>query len=246
MNIIISGYGKMGKMVETEALKAGDCIVAKIDSKEDWAKYDFEAMVARGNVAAIDFSTPQSVVANIEECFKRNIPIVVGTTGWYNEKERLKELCQSKNQSMFWASNFSIGIFLFNKMNIWLAKLMNSYSQYTPSMSETHHVHKLDAPSGTAITLAENLIENYHGKTKWQLGESQDKDTLCINAIRQGEVCGIHEVKYESPFDEITIRHEAKTRAGFALGAVTAAHWLADKKGFFTMSDMLDQMSEVI
>lgn len=154
--------------------------------------------------------------------------------------ESIKEECLAKSQSLFWASNFSIGVFLFNKINIQLAQLMSNHNQYTPSLSETHHVHKLDAPSGTAITLAENLIKNHSVKTKWQLGESKNEDTLNIEAIREGEVCGIHSIKYDSPVDEIIITHSAKNRGGFALGAVTAAHWLTGKKGFFTMSDMLD------
>ena len=240
MNIIIIGYGKMGKMVEQIAIQQGDSIVCKIDSEKDWNELDNANPEIIKESVAIDFSTPATAICNIRECFKRNIPIVVGTTGWYEQMESIKEECLAKSQSLFWASNFSIGVFLFKKINIQLAQLMSNHNQYTPSLSETHHIHKLDAPSGTAITLAENLIKNHSSKTKWQLGESKNEDTLNIEAIREGEVCGIHSIKYDSPVDEIVITHSAKNRGGFALGAVTAAHWLAGKKGFFTMSDMLD------
>lgn len=247
MKIIIIGYGKMGKMIEEKALERNDEIICKIDSKNDWenldsilAKQRIDGTESGNDTVAIDFSIPDTVIDNIRECFKRNIPVVVGTTGWYSQMETIKTECESQNQSLFWASNFSIGVFLFNKINIQLAQLMSNHNQYTPSLSETHHVHKLDAPSGTAITLAENLIKNHSSKTKWQLGESKNEDTLNIEAIREGEVCGIHSIKYDSPVDEIVITHSAKNRGGFALGAVTAAHWLAGKKGFFTMSDMLD------
>lgn len=247
MKIIIIGYGKMGKMVEEKALERNDEVICKIDSRDDWAKLDSilaeqrnKIPESKNDIVAIDFSIPDTVLDNIRECFNRNIPLVVGTTGWYSEIETIKSECESRNQSLFWASNFSIGVYLFNQINIKLARLMNQYEQYTPSISETHHIHKQDAPSGTAITLAENLLKNQTRRTEWQLGKNKDENILDIEAIRQGEVCGIHEIKYDSPVDEIIIRHEAKSRSGFALGAVTAAHWLANKKGFFTMSDMME------
>ena len=248
MKIIIIGYGKMGKMIEEKALERNDEIICKIDSRDDWAKLDSILAEQRNKIpeskndtVAIDFSIPDTVIDNIRECFKRNIPVVVGTTGWYSQMETIKTECESQNQSLFWASNFSIGVYLFNQMNIMLAKLMNNYEQYTPSICETHHIHKADAPSGTAITLAENLLQNQTRKQQWQLGKNNNENILDIEAIRQGEVCGIHEIKYDSSVDTITIRHEAKSRSGFALGAVTAAHWLAGKKGFYTMSDMFDK-----
>ncbi len=240
MDIIISGYGKMGKMVEQEALKRGDTILAKIDTGEDWAGLDAISAESLKEAVVVDFSTPDSVLANIEECFRRGIPIVVGTTGWYGEKERLKEKCEKGNHAMFWASNFSIGVFLFNRLNSYLAKIMNPHSQYEASITEIHHIHKLDAPSGTAISLAETLLENLERKTTWALNSKGEKEVLNIEAVREGEVCGTHIIDYVSEVDEIEIRHSAKSRQGFAAGAVMAAHWLQGRKGFFTMSDMLD------
>ncbi len=240
MEIIVSGYGKMGKMVEQEALKRGDTVLAKIDSEKDWAELDLISTERLKAAVAVDFSRPSAVLGNIEECFRRGIPVVVGTTGWYDKREHLSERCKRENQSMFWASNFSIGVFLFNKLNSYLAKIMNSHPQYEPSITEIHHVHKLDAPSGTAISLAETLLEDLDRKNTWALNSNGEADVLNIEAIREGEVCGTHIIDYVSEVDEIEIRHSAKSRSGFAAGAVMAAHWLQGRKGFFTMSDMLD------
>ena len=248
MDIIVSGYGKMGKIVECEALKRGDRVVARIDSAEDWAKLDFEALKRQAascerdcGIAAVDFSTPDVVLNNIRICFENDIPIVVGTTGWYSHIESLKKECKEKNRSMFWASNFSIGVFLFNKLNVMLAKMMSSYPQYEPSIREIHHIHKKDAPSGTAISLAESLIANYPEKKSWELSpERTDKEVLRVEAERVGEVFGTHIIDYQSEIDKIEIKLGAFSRHGFASGAVIAAHWLKNRRGFFTMSDMLD------
>lgn len=248
MDIIVSGYGKMGKIVESEALKRGDRIVARIDSSDDWAKLDFDNLKRQANscngdcgIATVDFSTPDAVLNNIGICFDNDIPIIVGTTGWYSHIERLKKECEEKKRSMFWASNFSIGVFLFNKLNVMLAKMMSSYPQYEPSIREIHHIHKKDAPSGTAISLAESLIANYPAKKSWELSsEKTDKSVLKVEAERIGEVFGTHIIDYQSEIDKIEIKHEAFSRHGFASGAVIAAHWLKNRRGFFTMSDMLD------
>ncbi len=248
MDIIVSGYGKMGKIVESEALKRGDRVVARIDSAEDWARLDLDGLKRlsaenkpEGGIAAVDFSTPEVVLNNIRICFDNAIPIVVGTTGWYSHIESLKKECIERGCSMFWASNFSIGVFLFNKLNAMLAKMMSSYPQYEPSVKEIHHIHKKDAPSGTAISLAENLLANYPAKKSWELSPEQpNKEVLSIEAERRGEVCGTHIIDYRSEIDQIEIKHEAFSRHGFGSGAVTAAHWLKDRKGFFGMGDMLD------
>ena len=239
MDIIILGYGKMGRMIENEALARGHRVVARVDAKEDWTKVDDLNLKGASGVVAIDFSIPEAVMGNIDECFARRIPIVVGTTGWYKEMEQVKARCIGEKQSFFWASNFSIGVYLFDKLNVQLARLMKDFSDYSPRMREIHHVHKKDAPSGTAITLAEHLLEQYPAKKRWMLGESSESDTLSIEAVRQGEECGTHIIDYESEVDEIEIRHSAKSRRGFAIGALRAAEWLQGRKGFFTMSDML-------
>mgnify|MGYP003288501625 CR=1 FL=1 len=230
MNIIIIGYGKMGKMVEQIAIQQGDSIVCKIDSEKDWNELDNANPEIIKQSVAIDFSTPATAICNIRECFKRNIPIVVGTTGWYEQMESIKEECLAKSQSLFWASNFSIGVFLFNKLNAYLADMMKEYSDYNPSIKEIHHIHKLDAPSGTAITLAQTLVENHN----------IEKQNLNIESVREGEVCGTHIINYYSEVDDIEIKHTAHSRKGFASGAVMAAHWLKGKQGVFTMKDFIN------
>lgn len=228
MNILIIGYGKMGKMVENIALQKGDTIVGIIDRDEDWRKFD-ENNVNK-ELVAIDFSIPDKVLNNIEKAWERNIPIVVGTTGWYQHLEEITNQANQKNKTLFWASNFSIGVFLFNKLNAYLANIMKDFADYTPSIKEIHHIHKLDAPSGTAITLANTLTENHN----------IEKDKLKIESIREGEVCGTHSINYNSLVDDIEITHTAHNREGFAKGAVMAAHWLVGKQGVFTMKDFLN------
>lgn len=228
MNILIIGYGKMGKMVEEIALSKSDTIVGIIDKDEDWESFDKNNSFK--DVVAIDFSIPSKVLDNIEKAWERNIAIVVGTTGWYDKLEEITQRANQEKKTLFWASNFSIGVFLFNKLNAYLANMMKDFSDYKPQITEIHHIHKLDAPSGTAITLGETLVENHNIK----------KEDLKIESIREGEVCGTHIIDYQSVVDEIEIKHTAHNRKGFASGAVMAAHWLLGKKGVFTMNDFIN------
>ncbi|MEE1020964.1 MAG: 4-hydroxy-tetrahydrodipicolinate reductase [Bacteroidales bacterium] len=228
MNILIIGYGKMGKMVEEIALSKSDTIVGIIDKDEDWESFDKNNSFK--DVVAIDFSIPSKVLENIEKAWERNIAIVVGTTGWYDKLEEITEKAKQNNKTLFWASNFSIGVFIFNKLNAYLANIMKDYPEYNPSIKEIHHIHKLDAPSGTAITLAQTLVENHN----------IEKQNLNIESVREGEVCGTHIINYYSEVDDIEIKHTAHSRKGFASGAVIAAHWLKGKQGVFTMKDFIN------
>ena len=228
MNILIIGYGKMGKMVEEIALNKSDTIVGIIDKEEDWQTFDKNNNYK--DIVAIDFSIPSKVLDNIEKAWERNIAIVVGTTGWYDKLEEITQRANQEKKTLFWASNFSIGVFLFNKLNAYLADMMKEYSDYNPSIKEIHHIHKLDAPSGTAITLAQTLVENHN----------IEKQNLNIESVREGEVCGTHIINYYSEVDDIEIKHTAHSRKGFASGAVMAAHWLKGKQGVFTMKDFIN------
>lgn len=228
MNILIIGYGKMGKMVEEIALSKSDTIVGIIDKEEDWQTFDKNNTYI--DIVAIDFSIPSKVLDNIEKAWERNIAIVVGTTGWYDKLEEITQRANQEKKTLFWASNFSIGVFLFNKLNAYLADMMKEYSDYNPSIKEIHHIHKLDAPSGTAITLAQTLVENHN----------IEKQNLNIESVREGEVCGTHIINYYSEVDDIEIKHTAHSRKGFASGAVMAAHWLLGKQGVFTMKDFIN------
>jgi 4-hydroxy-tetrahydrodipicolinate reductase len=235
MNIALFGYGKMGKEIETIALKRNHEIVLIVDNtnadlvtKNDLKKAD----------VAIEFSTPNAVIANIKTCINNQLPVVVGTTGWYENFEEIKKLCLKKDGSLFHASNFSVGVNLFFKVNAYLAELMNNYEDYDVSMEEIHHIHKLDKPSGTAITLANQIIEKINRKKKWSI-EDKKKDTLFIKDVREGEVPGTHIIKYHSPIDDIEIMHKAHNRKGFAMGAVLAAEFLHGKKGIYTMDDII-------
>lgn len=218
----------MGKMVEEIALSKSDTIVGIIDKDEDWANFDKNNSFK--DVVAIDFSIPSKVLDNIEKAWERNIAIVVGTTGWYDKLEEITQRANQEKKTLFWASNFSIGVFLFNKLNAYLANMMKEYSDYNPSIKEIHHIHKLDAPSGTAITLAQTLVENHN----------IEKQNLNIESVREGEVCGTHIINYYSEVDDIEIKHTAHSRKGFASGAVMAAHWLKGKQGVFTMKDFIN------
>lgn len=235
MNIALFGYGKMGKEVEAIALKRGHSIVLKIDKEnsdlintEDLKKAD----------VAIEFSTPDTVIENINKCLDVSLPLVIGTTGWYDHFDVIKTVCAKKNGSLFHATNFSLGVNLFFKVNAYLAELMNKYSDYEVSMEEIHHIHKLDKPSGTAITLANQVISKINRKNKWTI-DTPSPDALFIKDIREGEVPGTHIIKYHSDIDDIEIMHKAHNRKGFALGAVIAAEFLQGKKGIFTMSDII-------
>jgi 4-hydroxy-tetrahydrodipicolinate reductase len=220
----------MGKAIEQVALERGHQIVLKIDI--DNKDYDFSDVDI-----AIDFSDPSAAFQNIYNCIENEIPIVSGTTGWLSRYEEVVDFCNLKNGAFIYASNFSIGVNLFFHLNEYLSKIMKNKSDYDVEMEEIHHVHKLDAPSGTAITLAESIIEN-SGKKKWSL-ENNEKSDLYIGVKREGEVPGTHTVVYKSIVDAIEIRHTAFNRGGFALGAVIAAEWLLGKKGIFSMKDVL-------
>lgn len=239
MKIALLGYGKMGKEVETVAVERGHEIGATIDDNDDWmAKIDD----CRECDIAIDFSTPDTAVSNIMRCFDLDIPIVVGTTGWYEQLDSVVHDCQEREQALFVASNFSIGMNIMFDLNRRLAQLMNGYEDYSVAITETHHIHKLDAPSGTAITLANAAIDELDRKSGWKLkkdGSRVKSDLIPITSIREGEVPGIHEVVYDSPIDTITLSHSAKNRKGLALGAVLAAEFMRGRKGYYTMQDLL-------
>lgn len=236
MKIALIGYGKMGKEIEQIAIALKHEIVLKIGSgnadeltTENLKKAD----------VAIEFSSPKTAVDNILKCFDASIPVVVGTTGWLDKMEEIKTICKEKNQAFFYASNFSVGVNLFFQLNEYLAGMMQNYPEYIPAMEEIHHVHKKDAPSGTAITLAQGLMKAHGRPEKWVLGETTNSNELAIHSKREGEVPGTHIVSYTSKVDQITISHEAFSRKGFAEGAVHAAAWLIGKKGMFGMKDML-------
>jgi len=236
MKIALLGYGKMGQEIEKMALKRGHEIVQIIDNLEDWE--NDENTLGDADVA-IDFSTPVSVVENIYHCFDSGVPLVVGTTGWLDDLDKVKLDCQKRNQCLFVAPNFSIGVNLFFDLNRYLAKLMSNWEDYSVSIEETHHIHKQDAPSGTAIVLANDIIRNTDRKEKWVNETVESPEELGIKSFRTDNVPGTHIVRYESDEDVIEIIHTAKNRRGFALGAIMAAEWIAGKKGFFDMKDLL-------
>jgi 4-hydroxy-tetrahydrodipicolinate reductase len=237
MKIAIIGYGKMGKMIETMAKERGHTIGSVIDID------DHNLMTPknlRQHDAAIEFTTPDTAFDNISKCLDAGIPVVSGSTGWTNRLEELKIRCQEENLGFVYASNFSLGVNILFSLNERLAGIMDTQTQYDVQMTEIHHIHKLDAPSGTAKSLAEGIMENISRKKKWVLEETRHKEDIWINAIRAGKVTGVHEVIYESPADSISIKHSAKDRRGFAQGALIAAEYLQGKTGFFTMKDVLN------
>jgi len=239
MNIALIGYGKMGKAIEAIARKRGHRIVSVIDIEN---KDEFGSEAFRSAEVAIEFTGPQTAVDNYRQCFAANVAVVSGTTGWLEREEEVKQLCLEGGHTFFYASNFSIGVNIFFALNEYLAKVMDQFSAYEVRMEETHHIHKLDAPSGTAITLAEGIIRQLGRIDRWTPDEDllePAEGVMPIRAKREGEVSGIHEVIYESEADYIRIRHEAKSRAGFALGAVLAAEFTAGRKGLLSMKDML-------
>ncbi len=231
MKIALLGYGRMGKTIEKIAIDRGHSIVLKVD--ENTTTYD----VSVADVA-IEFSIPSVAVSNLTQCFKAGVPVVCGTTGWLDSYEEMTKLCESNNAAFIYASNFSLGVNIFFELNKKLAAIMNSQKHYKIATEEIHHTKKLDAPSGTAITLAEGIIEHSDQK-KWILGEEGDETTIPIVAKREGDVPGTHTVSYNSEVDQIEIKHTAHNRLGFALGAVVAAEWLQDKKGIYKMKDVL-------
>lgn len=260
MKIALIGYGKMGHIIEEIAVSRGHEIVCTIDINN---LEDFESDAFRSADVAIEFTTPKTALGNISKTLSAGVPIVVGSTGWYSELPQVKVDVERTNGSLFWASNFSIGVNIFVAMQKYVAKIMNNYPNYDVAMEETHHVHKLDSPSGTAITIADAITDNLDRKDSWKetsclwLNEdmsinvaknaeagttfsSHDINELEVVAYRRGEVPGIHTVVYDSEVDTITMTHSAKSRRGFALGAVVAAEFLSDgKKGVYTMTDLI-------
>lgn len=237
MNIAIVGYGKMGKEIEQIALDRGHNILLRIDENNinSINSEDFKDIEV-----AVEFSNPESAYSNINLCLDNNIPVVSGTTGWLHKIDEVIKRCDQENKTFFYASNFSLGVNLFFKLNERLAKMMNKFSDYEVTIEETHHTQKLDAPSGTAITLAEGLIGNIERKNLWEKENSGSNDSIAVKSFREGNVPGNHKIIYDSVFDKITIEHDAKSRKGFALGAVLAAEFIVDKKGYFTMNDLLE------
>lgn len=223
MKIALIGYGKMGKELEKVALSRGHEIVCIIDINN---QEDFNSEAFRSADVAIEFTNPMVAYANYMRTFEAGVKLVSGSTGWMEEHgEEVKRLCTEGGKTLFWASNFSLGVAIFSAVNKYLAQIMKQFPTYDVSMSETHHIHKLDAPSGTAITLAEGILENLGRKPP-------------IESIREGEVFGIHTIRYDSEVDSISITHDAKNRGGFALGAVLAAEYTAGKEGYLGMSDL--------
>ncbi|KRB57409.1 4-hydroxy-tetrahydrodipicolinate reductase [Flavobacterium sp. Root186] len=231
MKIALLGYGKMGKVIERIALERGHEIVLR---KDEFNTYD--ALSAAD--VAIDFSVPSAAVDNISASFNANVPVVSGTTGWLEHFDEMIALCNEKKGGFISSSNFSLGVNIFFGLNEYLAKIMNQFDSYKVTMEEIHHIHKLDAPSGTAISLAQGVIQNSN-YSNWTLDEAK-KGEIHIEAKRIGEVPGTHTVNYDSAIDSIEIKHTAHNREGFALGAVIAAEWLAGKQGIFTMKDVLN------
>ena len=249
MKIALIGYGKMGKEIEKIALERGHEIVSiiDIDNREDFCSEAF-----RSADVAIEFTAPSVAYSNCKAAFENGVKVVSGSTGWMGEHaDEMRELCEKNGNTLFWSSNFSLGVAIFSAVNKYLAKIMNRFANYDISMEETHHIHKLDAPSGTAITLAEGILENIDRKDKWVMGTLTaangsvvsgstecEANEIPVNAIRQGEIAGIHTIKYDSDADSIVITHDAKNRKGFALGAVLAAEYTAEHSGFLGMGDL--------
>lgn len=231
MKIALLGYGKMGKTIEKIALERNHTIVIKANQND---VYD----ISEADIA-IDFSIPTAAFNNISHCLKHNIPVISGTTGWLENYDEVVNLCTSEKGAFIYASNFSLGVNIFFELNSTLAKMMNVLKQYNVSIEEIHHTQKLDAPSGTAITLANSIIKEHSAYTSWNL-DSDDKDGLQISAKRIEGVPGTHQIDYVSDIDSISIKHTAHSRQGFAIGAVVAAEWLLGKTGVYSMKDVLN------
>jgi 4-hydroxy-tetrahydrodipicolinate reductase len=236
MKIALLGYGKMGKEIEKIALERNHELALVIDVDN---QHEFTIEKLKQADVAIDFSIPGSAYKNILKCFEAGIPIVCGTTGWLNKFEDVKTLCEQQCHTFFYSSNFSLGMNIFFALNKYLARIMDKMPAYDVSMKEIHHIHKVDAPSGTAITLANDLISGLQRKERWELNNASDVTAISITAVRENEVPGTHIVSWDSPVDRIEISHEAKNRKGLALGAVLAAEFIKDKTGMFSMEDLI-------
>jgi 4-hydroxy-tetrahydrodipicolinate reductase len=238
MNIALIGYGKMGKEIEKIAIARNHTIKLIIDINNP---QDLNNDNLKDIDVAIEFTVPHTAIDNYKKCFEANVPVVTGTTGWLDSFNEIKEICQKERKGFFFTPNYSLGVNIFFKVNRFLAKIMNGFTDYDVKMTEVHHTQKLDAPSGTAINLANDIIAELDRKSKYQLDDQHDNpDALVISAVREGQVPGIHIIKYESPMDFIEITHSAKTRQGFALGAVLAAEFMQGKKGVYSMDDLLN------
>lgn len=251
MKIALIGYGKMGRMIEEIALSRGHEIVCRIDIDN---QQDFQSEAFRSADVAIEFTAPAVAYGNVQRCFEAGVKVVSGSTGWMaDHAEEVRRQCLEDGKTLFWSSNFSVGVYLFGAINRYLAKLMNNFPQYDVRMEEVHHIHKLDHPSGTAITLAEQILDEVERKDSWSLGSLTQPDgsvvdehtpaanELGIDSIRRGEVPGIHSITWNSEADSITITHDAHSRRGFALGAVLAAEYTAQHSGLLTMDDMFGE-----
>jgi len=245
MNILLLGYGKMGWAIEHLALERGHQIAGRINIDN---QADLNTLSDTDVDVVIEFSSPESAGANIRHCLERGWPVVCGTTGWLDERDIIEQLCQRTKGAFFYASNYSIGVNLFFRLNKTLARLMRNEPSYQVSMTEIHHTEKKDAPSGTAITLAEGILAELPGKNRWISQEADDTnldaittDSLVIESLREGTVPGTHTTRYDSAVDRIEITHTAHSRDGFALGALTAAEWLIGREGVFGMNDLLSE-----
>jgi 4-hydroxy-tetrahydrodipicolinate reductase len=236
LKIILSGYGKMGREVEQVARDRGHEIVYKVDNNNDWENIALKQN--KGDIV-IDFSMPEVAKEIFFRCFDMGLPIVSGTTGWYEQSKDIFDYAEKNNATFFYAPNFSIGVNIFFYINKKLAEIMNNVEGYAVSMREIHHIHKLDAPSGTAIKLADDIVKRMDNITGWS-SEKKKSKKIPIVSVRKGEVTGIHEILWSSEYDEIFLKHEAKSRKGFALGAVLAAEFVYNKKGIYTMDDLLN------
>jgi 4-hydroxy-tetrahydrodipicolinate reductase len=236
MKVALLGYGKMGKEIEKVLLDRNHTIFTIIDKEEDWEQNE---QLLHCDVA-IDFSTPQSAPLNLLRCFEKGIPVVCGTTGWLDRYDEIQTACTRLNGALFFASNFSIGVNIFFEINRRLAFLMNSHEDYDVLLREIHHIQKLDSPSGTAVTLARDLLEAVDRKKSWVNSVSENSHDLQILSQREGLVTGIHEVEWKSSIDMLMIRHEAFNRRGFAMGAVLAAEFIPGKSGIFGMKQLLN------
>lgn len=248
MKIALIGYGKMGHMIESIALERGHEIVSIIDIDN---REDFDSDAFRSADVAIEFTTPHTAYDNYLKAFEQGVKVVSGSTGWLSEHgDEVRRMCTEEGKTLFWSSNFSLGVAIFSAVNKYLARIMNRFEAYDVKMEEVHHIHKLDAPSGTAITLAEGILENLDRKTEWVKGsllapdgtisgeQEHPANQLVIDSVRRDEVPGIHSICYDSEADMITITHDAHNRKGFALGAVLAAEYTAEHEGLLSMSDL--------
>jgi 4-hydroxy-tetrahydrodipicolinate reductase len=236
MKIAIIGYGRMGKMIEEAAVQKGHTIGLIIDLNN---QADLTTRKLADHDVAIEFTTPASALHNISVCFDADMPVVSGTTGWLDTMPEIKERCLRENHALVYSSNFSIGVNLLFHVNSHLARLINPFNQYKPRIEEIHHIKKIDAPSGTAISLAQGVLGEIKRLQNWKLTETPDNKTLPVKATRADDIIGIHEVIYESDVDTISVRHSAKSRKGFVLGVLLAAEFVIHKRGYYTMDDVL-------